>query len=416
MPHGGDMKLGPIHVVTDATMAIMQGMIHRFAAELAQEKGRQLESLKTALHPQLLHPCVKAKYAPPWHVEPDIDDAESRQAVRRVLSAYQRARREHQRAAPCLWEINEQNCAKSFIDALDAADEEALFEHLRSMFRRNTVFGLGCVCEQVWRYFHSGPLANYQLHFTDLLVALAEAVGAQWLSCVEQNAEGFFHALDVDLAEVFGRVEHRIGLDLTFPSVGGAYGCVLNGRRLTVDSITHAYTANRMAELGAKPGDSITEIGGGYGCLALLMHRAGFVNYTIYDLPWVNALQGYFLIKALPPGSVRLFGEDSGSLSILPGWRFDQLADRSVDYVVNTNSLPELGAKTAAGYLQQIGRTTRKLFLSINQEARVAVGRYGPQLCVAELAERQGGFRRISRTKYWMRNGYVEEVYAPKAA
>ena len=37
--------------------------------------------------------------------------------------------------------------------------------------------------------------------------------------------------------------------------------------------------------------------------------RAGFTDYAIYDLPWVNALQGYYLIMALPEGSVRLYGE-----------------------------------------------------------------------------------------------------------
>jgi hypothetical protein len=145
-----------------------------------------------------------------------------------------------------------------------------------------------------------------------------------------------------------------------------------------------------------------------------LAYRAGLTDYAVYDLPWVNALQGYFLIMALPPGSVRLYGEDAGTLAVLPGWSFGQVADRSVDYVVNSNSLPEMGAETARGYVRDIRRAVRKLFLSINQECKVPVMDYGPQQCVAELVAAEGGFRRLSRSRYWVRHGYIEEVFRPE--
>ena len=56
---------------------------------------------------------------------------------------------------------------------------------------------------------------------------------------------------------------------------------------------------------------------------------------------------------------------------------------------------------------------TRTAFLSVNQEAKAYVPGVGPQQCVAELVDEAGGFERVSRQRYWMRQGYVEEVYRP---
>ncbi|HEY2785361.1 MAG TPA: hypothetical protein VGJ05_10325 [Fimbriiglobus sp.] len=404
------MKLGPIHVVTEATMGIMQGMIQRLAGEMDTQK----RALGQKGNPLLLHSVVDAKYAPLFQVEPDADDERSREIIRRVVKAYQRARAEFQPAAPGMWDHLEGQNARPFVAALYRGDETEVRSQLREMFRTNLVWGLGCVCEQVWLQVQNPAWhAAYQVVFTDKLVALAEAVGVHRVRSPEQEAEAFAKALDVDPATIFVALERHTGLDLTMPEIGGIYGCDVNGRKTTIDSVMHGYTVHRLQELGGCPGDAVAEIGGGYGCLALLMYRAGFTHYTVYDLPWVNALQGYFLAMALPPGSVQLFGEETGTLAVLPGWCFARGADRSVDYAVNTNSLPEIGGKTARGYLSDIRRRVRKLFLSINHEARTAVMNYEPQQSVAEMMEQVGGFQRLSRSRYWVRNGYVEEVFRP---
>lgn len=50
-------------------------------------------------------------------------------------------------------------------------------------------------------------------------------------------------------------------------------------------------TGLRVSDLG-----SIVEIGGGYGALALVCHRAGFRGtYRIYDLPELSILQSFYL-------------------------------------------------------------------------------------------------------------------------
>jgi putative sugar O-methyltransferase len=252
-----------------------------------------------------------------------------------------------------------------------------------------------------------------QLVCADQLRGLAEAVGSARLTSAEQNFDEYRRPLDTDLDALFLATERILGRELTCPDVGGTYGCELVGRRTTADYLYHAYTVERLRQLGLRPGQSVAEIGGGYGCLAYQCVRTGCTDYTIYDLPWVNALQAYYLLMSLPEGTVRLYGETTGSLAILPGCCFEQLPDRSTDWVINTNSLPEMASSTATDYLRQIARVLRGNFLSINQEAKMPVMHYGPQNCVAELAAEVGTLTRTERSRFWMRHGYVEEIYQP---
>ncbi|HZT83313.1 MAG TPA: putative sugar O-methyltransferase [Gemmataceae bacterium] len=412
------MKVGPVHVVTDATMQLMQEMMHRFAAgcaEAARERDRLAGLVaEAAWAPHTyLHCPQQARFAPAFLLDADPDDGRSRGAAERVVAAYRRARADHVEPAPCMWQQIEGRSA-AFVDALGRGDVATVRGWLARMFQTSAVWGLGYVSEAVPAMLRQSPQAShYQLRFTDLLVSLAEAVGVARLTSPEQQRDAHLRALDVDLDELFRAVERRTGLDLSFPAVGGGYGCTVAGKRVSSDMLLHGCAAWRLRQLGLGPESDVAEIGGGYGCLAALCHRAGCRRYAIYDLPWVNALQGYFLILSLPPGSVRLYGEDEGEVAVLPHWCFGQLPARSVDFVLNTNSLPEMAAETARAYVAGIRRVLRGLFFSVNQEAKAPAGEFGPQQCVAELVAEHGGFATLSRCRWWMRPGYVEEVFRP---
>ena len=183
-------------------------------------------------------------------------------------------------------------------------------------------------------------------------------------------------------------------------------------RLVTIDSLVHAWTAYRLRQIAGGAAEAF-EIGGGYGGLALLASRAGFAQYAIFDLPWVNALQGFFLLRALPDASIELYGEDRGPIRVLPYWTLDEQPDAACDVLVNTDSLAEIGEATARRYLQQIARVTRRCFLSINQEAMARV-EGGRQNCVRDLAEASGALLPATRHRAWMRHGYVEETFLPR--
>lgn len=426
------MKVGPVHVVTETTMAWMQSALHRLSTGLADsnqeiERLAKLLSATTAERDRLLtlmtdvgahahrlmhHPAF-AKYPPNWVAEPDVEDERSLAAAERVVAAYQRASAKAAAQDSGMWTHAERNNA-DFIHALKAGNVPDVRRRLSRLFRSSLINGLGRFHESMPEQIRTQPNGNrVQLQFTDVLVSLAEAVAAGRVTSVEQDADGYAHALDVNLDELLRGILERSGLELSFPHVGGAFGCVAAGQRLAIDSVVHGYTVHRLRQLGATPDWQFAEIGGGYGCLATLMMRHGFNNYTIFDLPWVNAIQGYFLIMAFPERQIRLLGESAGDLAVLPFWHFFNLPAKSVDVVINTDSLPEIGHAAARAYVEKTPPCARKFFFSINQEAKAAVEAFDPQLCVAELVAQSGGMSCQSRQRYWLRPGYVEEVFAP---
>lgn len=425
------MKIGPVHVVKEATMAWMQAALHRFSsclansnqelerisqllAETTNERDRLLRLVADAnvqAHRLQHHPAF-ARLAPVWMLDADADDQRSRGAAERVVAAYQRVMATQAMCDAGMWTHAERRNA-TFIAALQGGNLSAVREHLASLFQSQLINGLGRFHENMAAQIRALAYLPIQLQFTDALVSLAEAVGAARLTSFEQDAQQHARALDHDLDVLFREIETRTALRLEFSNVGGAYGCTVAGRRLAIDSLIHGYTVQRLRELDARPDWRFVEIGGGYGCLAELMHRHGFTNYAIYDLPWVNAIQGYFLILALPEKSVQLFGEPPANMAVLPFWEFFDLPAQAADMVINTDSLPEMGAAIAASYIESIATVAPRFFFSINQEAKADVEAFGPQQCVAEIVERTGGLRRVSRQRYWMRPGYVEEMFIP---
>ena len=176
---------------------------------------------------------------------------------------------------------------------------------------------------------------------------------------------------------------------------------------------THAYASWRMFELlDGKTEASICEVGGGYGGCAYYSFQRPLRRYTIIDLPIVNLLQGFFLIKTCGADNVCLYGEahEDRTIHVLPYWMMAEMPDKSFDLTLSQESLPEIEREKAEAYIEQIARTTRRYFLSINQES--GAGKQFRQNVVPELVEMHARvYRRRYRFPYWIRKGEVEELY-----
>ncbi len=241
---------------------------------------------------------------------------------------------------------------------------------------------------------------------------MAEALAVLPLPSNQQTKLADYIAyLNTDLEELFPRVEAALGFGLDAPLIGRPNVCILGGIPTTPDLVRHAYVVHRLREIGLKPDDAILEIGGGFGVVALLAYRAGFRNYTIIDLPLVNAIQAYYLGTALGPDAIAGFREARGPINILPPQAIEGLPDRGYALVLYMDSLPEISRPDAEAYLRHIRRLT-PLFLSINQEAQKVYRDAGPQLWISKLIDEVGGFRRLSRQRYWTDQGYAEELYS----
>jgi hypothetical protein len=429
------MKVGPVHVVTEATMTWMQSALNRLSTGLA-DSNQEIERLAKLLSAtmaerdrlltlmtdvgshahRLMHHPAFAKYPPNWVAEPDMEDARSLAAAERVVAAYQRASSKARAQDSGMWTHAERNNA-DFLRSLKDGDVQDVRRRLARLFRSSLINGLGRFHESMPEQIRAQPIGNrVQLQFTDVLVSLAEGASAGRVTSVEQDAEGHARSLDVCHDSLLHEIEIRTGLNLAFPEVCGAFGCLIAGKRVAIDSIVHSYTVHRLGQLGVEKTCRVAEIGGGYGCLSGLFGRRGIAEYSIYDLPWVNALQGYFLIMAFPETSIRLYGESTGKIAVLPFNEFFSLPSKCVDVVINTDSLPEIGPECARAYVRKIEQVAGRFFFSINQEAKAPVESFGPQLCVTELVREVSNMTCRSRQRYWMRPGYVEEVFIPESA
>jgi hypothetical protein len=301
-----------------------------------------------------------------------------------------------------VWEIVANAFHQEFIGVLRSGDADALAGVLACACREPITHGLGpgrAVFEAASTEEGSRGIAALCV---DRLAGLAEAVGALPVENPEQGRLGV--NLYLDPAVMADAIERMIGISIRPSMAMGYFGVPVRDHLFFVRSADHVYTAWRCHALGAR---RIVEIGGGLGGAALYSLRFGAHRYTIFDLPVMNVVQGYALLKA--GHAVSLLGEPDQVVMVRPWWRLE--ASPECDVVVNQDSFPEIERAFVLDYLRHIRRFAGRL-LSINQEAGELASADGRrQHVVSELVDSVGGFVRVSRVPYWLRRGYVEEIY-----
>jgi hypothetical protein len=300
-------------------------------------------------------------------------------------------------------------------DALRRGHPEVLADLLGSMFRSD--FVLGMAAGSMGRERLPGPVARLAwLSTMSKVVALAEAIGATRAENPEQGTVG--SALRAGVDDLVARMEEQLGISLDFPDVGAAYGVVVGGRLMTSETPDQIYAAARLRDViraYVPPADApprIVEIGGGYGGMAYWLLRMVDARYVIVDLPVVGVIQGYFLSQALGHDDVALHGEPPAQVTIVPDHAVASV-QVPFDVLANKDSLPEIPAAAAAGYLRWAASACSGVFYSNNQES-AAVFEGTPQNVVCELVAQAGGFSRVRRDTSALRRGYVEEVFVPR--
>lgn len=237
--------------------------------------------------------------------------------------------------------------------------------------------------------------------YYDKLVCLAESLGLLRLENPEQGPWG--ENLKTDVAALVQKIEAEIGIALV-PPMGAIHtdGLTIPGGVLHYRHINSLYAALKLPRSGA-----ICEYGGGLGLCAMYARRLGVTDYTIFDLPISNLLAGHYLIHAIGGENVSLYGEPQGrdSVKVLPYWDCLNTRDSQFAATLNQDSFPEIDDSLVDAFLRDIKRSTEGVFISLNHEA------FHPRT-VRHFTQRVGGFRPLARTKSWIREGYVDEVFA----
>jgi hypothetical protein len=92
-------------------------------------------------------------------------------------------------------------------------------------------------------------------------------------------------------------------------------------------------------------------------------------------------------------------------------WNCTQVDDKSIKLTANQDSFPEIDRALLDQYLKEIHRFTQKDFLSINHESESVISGSTRHLNVSKVLRDDPRFKRQYRMPYWLRSGYVEELY-----
>jgi hypothetical protein len=352
--------------------------------------------------------------------------AEDREILERIIAAYHHASSlaaPDLRGAMCggVWGRNGLvGKQSSLIRALEDKSPAGLHDILRKYFTTDAAHGIAMGKDEADIITREpAHCRHYGLMWLDRLVGLAEATGAMSIPNPENPRARHQEILAVNPDTVVESIERKIGMRLTFPNICGVFGGILQGGPFPVIAFTHLLVAVTMRGMVTGHDATVFEIGGGFGGLAYFACRLVKCCYTIFDLAWANAVQAYFLHRALPGHKLALCGEKSEGRDIvlMPAWAlFRQPPGTRVDLVVNQDSMPEMPYQTACAYLDVMKTFLRGPFLSVNQEPPEQADSGWGGKSVAHLTDVIGGYVRFSRAPFFLRLGYVEEIYYPTTA
>ncbi len=362
----------------------------------------------------IAHPLAKGRPGIALVSQPAVDRPERLQMAQRLIKAYALSEAD-QRTAELqppqddLWIDLINTEFKQLLQILKSEDVDALSKYLLHFGEQYTWFG--GLTLTVDGFNQQQDPSSIAVSYLDKLVCLAEAEGVLALENPEQT-KLWGENLYVDVNELLDGIEKAIGISVAPPA--GAVpvtGIDTNRGPLHYRHFNSLYAALRIKALLPDKG-AVCEYGGGLGIVAYYAHKLGFRDYTIFDLPLVNVFSGHFLMSTLGAEAVCLYGEDSRAtaVNVLPYWQCMSVSDGAYSLALNQDSFPEIDPQLVREYIRQIERTTAKYFFSINQEAQASMGSQ-KQNSVPALMRGFADFHRVYRMKYWIREGYVEELY-----
>jgi hypothetical protein len=324
----------------------------------------------------------------------------SRRMAQRLSDAYNVATERFAGQGGSFWEQNDERNA-DLIAALRSGDLDTISAIANDPGQHNLFWGIDGLTKG-YAADKNTPVSSLTLHallLADCIVRLAEAVGATPLWYPEAHR----HRTDgIDIEQTLDAIERKIGRTIDFPNPFPNESGIRTSRGIgSYRTFQAIYQAWRLLCLSKAIGPRIVEIGPGLGRTAYYARKFKLPNYTTIDLPIGNIAQACFLCRALGENAIALPGEraDAGQVRIeTPAWFMS--TEERFDIVLNADSLTEMALDHAEVYAQRAVKISR-VFVSINHEINLFKTR--------NLSALKG----ISgqRFPYWMRKGYVEEIY-----
>jgi hypothetical protein len=359
----------------------------------------QMQVARTAAEAQLAY----LRHRPPSRTagQPAVTEArpaDDDRLVERITVAYQAANRTSVGDGDSFWLQTIMDEKRPIHDALMAGNTRTVQDMLRHPATNMLLYGFDTLTSREANPHDLGWRVWMQQWTYDNLLRLAEAVGVRRLDYPEAPESG----PPPDPETILVWLDEAFGFPVRFPNpFPDEVGLATSRGIASYRAVQALYQAWRIAELvPQRTGVRVVEIGAGLGRTAFYARQFGFLDYTIIDLPMTNVAQGYFLGRTVAADAVSLFNEGGSGLRVLPPAAFLDAQDR-YDIAVNVDSLTEMSRDTASTYCAAI-KSRADLFLSINHEYNSFTVR---NIC------RDLQMHSASRTGYWLRRGYVDEVF-----
>jgi hypothetical protein len=322
------------------------------------------------------------------------DAGDDRTITERVMAAYRLALSNAPGPSGSFWEGAFFDLKRDVHSALLAGDAAIVGNMLRDPGSTDLFYGFENLARSL------SPCGEHGVAcYLDLLL-LCEAIGARRL----WNPEYLDTAIFPDVEELLLCIDERVGFRVTFPNpFAGEIGLTTSRGVASYRAVQSLYQAWRVSDLARRPGSRVLEIGAGLGRTAFYAQKFGITDYTIVDLPLTNVAQASFLMRTLEADSIALFGENNDQsccIRILPPSAFFSGHD-NYDLVLNVDSMTEMTLDIARSYCAAIKQRGR-LFLSINHEHN--------QFTIHDVCA-EATLPNADRHTYWMRRGYVEELF-----
>jgi hypothetical protein len=158
----------------------------------------------------------------------------------------------------------------------------------------------------------------------------------------------------------------------------------------------------------------VNEIGGGLGYTSYYFNQINKKKYNLYDIPYVSLSQACFLLSSNNSNLVHLAGEevkDVHKLFLRPYWKIFDIKECDQTLWFNQDSFPEINLDISKKYIDKISTSKKSYLFSINQEACFNNFIDGYQHPVHELISGNKNFKLLNRSRDFLRNGYIEELY-----
>lgn len=327
----------------------------------------------------------------------------------RILIAFKKAWNEERNYSVSdkedAWDTIEANQHQNLLDILTTGSPRVLAEYLSNMHNTAVTYGISDFNKSDYNNATPRLRREHIACIKDRLVSLAEAVGAI-------TYKRFSIDIYKDTDTLIKEIEASIGIGICPPDIdGGLVKLKTNKYLFSLRDLYSIYTAWRINQLVEK-GSAIAEIGGGLGKTAVYANRFGFLDYSIFDLPQMNVIQAWYVLQS--GMEVSLYGEEERlhSVKILPWRGFGERTQYNL--ILNADSFTEMETNIVKNYLEKIKLSTSQYLLSINHEKEQVSGdnsTTSSRLVMFRHINEIKGFKRRYRFPFWLRSGYVEELY-----